>query len=168
MNRRRLTRILAAVAAPLAAVAVLGVAPASAVSSDESRHGGGARGCAASFDEAQRIDMEAFRDYDAETWRDLHTDDAVSILSGGQRLAGIDTIMTALAGHFTGREAQWSWTEIDRRVDACRSAFIEYETVYAIPRIGLEIRAITAVSYVRERGDWKVVLDQSTPLPAAP
>jgi hypothetical protein len=44
--------------------------------------------------------------------------------------------MTGLTAHFRDREALWSWTEINRRLDGCRTAFIEYDAVYEIPRIG--------------------------------
>ena len=122
-------------------------------------HGGS---CAAKFEQAQRADMESFRDYDAATFRAGHTADAVSIFPQGQRFAGIDAIMTALQAHFAGREAIWSWTEIARHVDGCRTAFIEYDAVYEIPRIGLFQRALTAVTYVYEHGRWLGVLDQGT------
>jgi ketosteroid isomerase-like protein len=123
---------------------------------------GGSHGCAAKFDAAQRADMESFRDYDAATFRAGHAPDAVSIFPQGQRFAGIDAIMTALQSHFADREALWSWTEIARHVDGCRTAFIEYEAVYEIPRTGFYQRALTAVTYVYEHGRWLGILDQGT------
>lgn len=152
----------------LLAVAALGGSGAAAVAGGGDRADGrGQHGCAASFDRAQRADMEAFRDYDAAAFRAIHTRDTVSIFPAGNRFAGVDALMTALSGHFTGREALWSWTEIARNVDGCRTAFIEYETTYRIPSIGYSQRALTVVSYVHERGRWLVSLDQGTPLPAA-
>jgi len=35
------------------------------------------------FDEAQRVDMESFRDYDLETWKAGHDDDAITVLAQG-------------------------------------------------------------------------------------
>jgi ketosteroid isomerase-like protein len=137
--------------------------PAVAAADTADRHGGGhGHSCAARFDEAQRADMESFRDYDAATFRAGHAPDAVSIFPQGQRFAGIDAIMTALASHFADREAIWSWTEIARHIDGCRTAFIEYEAVYEIPRTGFYQRALTAVTYIYEHGRWLSILDQGT------
>jgi ketosteroid isomerase-like protein len=124
--------------------------------------GQGQHGCAAKFEAAQRADMESFRDYDAATFRAGHDPDAVSIFPRGARFAGIDAIMTALTSHFRDREALWSWTEINRRVDGCRTAFIEYEAVYEIPRTGFYQRALTVVTYEYEHGRWLCVMDQGT------
>ena len=108
--------------------------------------------------------MESFRDYDAATFRAGHDPDAVSIFPSGARFAGIDAIMTALTSHFRDREAIWSWTELNRRVDGCRTAFIEYEAVYEIPRIGFYQRALTVVTYEYEHGRWLGIMDQGTML----
>jgi ketosteroid isomerase-like protein len=147
----------------LAVLGMLAAAqPALAADGAADGGGGGSHGCAAKFEAAQRADMESFRDYDAATFRAGHTQDSVSIFPQGQRFAGIDAIMTALESHFANREALWSWTEIARHVDGCRVAFIEYEAVYEIPRIGFYQRALTAVTYVYEHGRWLAILDQGT------
>lgn len=122
------------------------------------------RWCARKFDEAQRIDMESFRDFDAEAWEHGHADNAVSIYPSGARFAGIDAIMAAQEGHFTRREAVWSWEEVNRQVIGCSSGFIEYVAVYEIPRTGYYQRAHTIVSYVWTKDGWKSVLDQGTML----
>lgn len=124
--------------------------------------------CARQFDRAQRMDMESFRDYDADVFRAVHDDRAITVFSSGAIFNGIDKIMAALQGHFSNREAQWTWTEKHRVIDGCNSAFILYETVYAIPRIGYRQRALTGVSYSYDRGRWLSIADQSTPLPPAP
>jgi hypothetical protein len=138
------------------------VTAAPAAAADTSATGHGRHGCAAKFDEAQRADMESFRDYDAATFRAGHDPDAVSIFPSGARFAGIDAIMTALTGHFRDREALWSWTEINRRVDGCRTAFIEYDAVYEIPRTGFFQRALTVVTYEYQHGRWLGIMDQGT------
>ena len=124
-----------------------------------------AEGCARQFEVAQRMDMESFRDYDAETFRAVHDERAVSIFGSGAAFYGIDAIMTALASHFANREAQWSWVEKYRVVDGCKSAYILYETVYAIPRIGYRARALTGVGYTHKGDHWLAVSDQGTALP---
>ncbi len=149
-----------------AAVAALLVLPGGVAASERPDDGDrGHRRCERRFDEAQRIDMESFRDYDRETWRDLHVDDAITIFASGTVIEGRDAIVDALAGHFDDREAVWSWTETSRRVEGCRTAFILYETVYEIPSIGFRLHARTGVTYTYQAGHWLVVADQGTPLP---
>src|SRR5215475_1476014 len=74
------TRI-AVVTAALATAAVVAV-PAFADtgnSSDNDR-----AHCARAFDQAQRTDMESFRDFDKATWLAGHDDDAITIFTTGQ------------------------------------------------------------------------------------
>jgi len=124
-----------------------------------------AAGCARQFDRAQRMDMESFRDYDAETFRAVHHQDAVTVFASGARRQGLEAVMAALASHFRGREGVWSWTERYRVVDGCRSAFILYETVYELPSIGYRQRAMTGVTYTHDGNGWLAIADQGTPLP---
>jgi hypothetical protein len=112
--------------------------------------------------------MESFRDYDAQTFRAGHDHDAVSIFPQGQRFVGIDAIMTALKSHFTDKEAIWSWTELNRRVIGCHTAFIEYDATYDIPRIGFHQRALTVVTYVYRHHQWLSIMDQGTILELTP
>ena len=121
--------------------------------------------CARQFEVAQRMDMESFRDYDAETFRAVHDERAITVFGSGATRIGIDAIMATFASHFANREALWSWTERYRVVDGCSSAFILYETVYEIPRIGFRSRALTGVTYTYDRGKWLAIADQGTPLP---
>jgi hypothetical protein len=124
-----------------------------------------AAGCARQFEVAQRVDMESFRDYDQETWLASHDDRAVTIFASGAKRIGIDAIAQVMASHFASREAKWSWTELYRVVDGCRSAVILYDTVYEIPRIGFRQHALTSVSYTHDGNKWLSIADQGTPLP---
>ena len=146
----------------LCALMFLAAPAAFAGDHDDDRH---ARGCARQFELAQRMDMESFRDYDAETFRAVHDERAITVFGSGAKFVGIDAIMTALASHFANREAQWSWTEVYRVVDGCNSAFILYETVYAIPRIGFRQHAYTGVTYSHDGHRWLAIADQGTALP---
>jgi hypothetical protein len=127
---------------------------------------GNARGCAAQFELAQRLDMESFRDYDAQTFRDGHHPDAVTIFASGAVRKGVDAIMTTLASHFANREAVWAWTELYRVVDGCKSAFILYDATYDIPSIGYHQRTLTGVTYTHQGNKWLSIADQSTYLEA--
>lgn len=116
--------------------------------------------CAAKFDRAQRQDMESFRDYDAEAFRDVHHRDAVSVFAVGEVAVGRDAIMEALAPYFEAKVAKWRWTEITRSVQGCRTAVIVYRTL--IERPGLARHALNTVTYTYERGRWLVLSDQGT------
>jgi len=124
-----------------------------------------AAGCARQFEKAQRIDMESFRDYDADTFRAGHHPEAVTVFASGSVRYGIDAIMQALRSHFENREAVWAWTELYRVVDGCKSAFILYETTYDIASVGFHQRALTGVTFTYHRGKWLAIADQGTLLP---
>ncbi|HZN75995.1 MAG TPA: hypothetical protein VFC00_30560 [Micromonosporaceae bacterium] len=64
--------MLAVTAAALATVAT----PTVAVANEEPDE----RNCVQEFEEAQRLDMESFRDFDRETWRLTHDEDAITRL----------------------------------------------------------------------------------------
>ena len=148
----------------LAGALALGAMAAPAFAGDvDSAHAN--RRCERQFEAAQRIDMESFRDYDAEAFRAGHTDDAVTIFASGDVFVGIDAIMEALARHFEDQEAVWEWTELYRAVQGCKTAFILYETTYEIPSVGFFQRALTGVSYTYHRGAWLANADQGTLLP---
>lgn len=131
-----------------------------AASKEGSRHGW----CERAFDQAQRQDMESFRDYDAEAFRAVHHPDAVSVFSVGEVAVGRDAIMEALAPYFEAKVARWSWTELTRSVQGCRTGVIVYRTL--IERPGLTRYALNTVTYTFERGRWLVISDQGTEVSA--
>jgi hypothetical protein len=149
-----------------AGAAVLMLSSAQSASATET-HRKAAR-CAAQFEHAQRTDMESFRDYDAQVFRDIHHRDAVTIFASGDVFYGVDAIMAALASHFENREAIWAWTELYRVVDGCTSAFILYDATYTIPSIGYHQRTLTGVTYTYNRKErkWLGIADQGTYLEA--
>lgn len=148
----------------IGAVAGLSLACGAAASGAESP--AQAAGCAAQLQEAQRIDMESFRDYDAAAFRAVHHPDAITIFASGAVRTGIDAIMTALGPHFANREAVWAWTELYRVVDGCKSAFILYDATYDIPSIGFHQRTLTGVTYTHDGNRWLAIADQGSYLEA--
>ena len=109
----------------------------------------------ARFDEAQRIDMESFRDYDRETWRDVHVEDAVTIFASGTVIQGRDAIVDARAATSTTARR----LVLDRDVPpghGVQDGVHLYETTYEIPSIGFVLRARTGVTYTYEPagGSW--------------
>jgi hypothetical protein len=157
-GRLRLAIVAIAVAATALAV------PAAAAADDGSSEG--AAGCARQFEEAQRTDMESFRDFDRETWVAGHDDDAITIFTTGLMVQGRDNIANILRNHFNNRNAVWTWTELTRAVDGCKTATIVYDATYAIPSQNLVLREIVSVSYTHKGDKWLSVIDQGTELPA--
>jgi hypothetical protein len=149
-------------------LALTGVSAAAASNPGDARGTavGWAQGCAEQFEVAQRTDMESFRDYDRETFREGHDPRAVTIFASGAVRYGIDAIMATLEFHFANREAIWAWTELYRVVDGCKSAFILYDATYDIPRIGYHQRTLTGVTYTHDGNRWLSTADQGTYLEA--
>lgn len=159
MIRSRTFARLALTAGMLVAVASVPVASAA-------NEGASAKGCARQFEVAQRTDMESFRDFDEATFRAGHDRRAVTIFASGAVRYGIDSIMATLHNHFVNRNAVWSWTELYRVVDGCKSAFILYDAVYDIPSTGYHQRTLTGVTYTHAGGKWLSIADQGTYLEA--
>ena len=121
--------------------------------------------CATEFEATQRADMESFAAYDAKAFRAVHHPEAVAINRRGQVARGIEQIMAAAAGHFERREAVFTWNELHRFVDGCRTAFIVYEARYRIEASGYDVATILGVTYVHEGGgQWLAIADQGTPI----
>jgi SnoaL-like domain len=131
-----------------------------ATGGEGSRH----RSCDERFDQAQRQDMESFRDYDAEAFRDVHHPDATSVFAVGEVAIGRDAIMEALAPYFEAQTSTWSWTEITRSVQGCRTGVIVYRTL--IERPGFSRHAINTVTYTYEHGRFLAISDQGTEVAA--
>jgi hypothetical protein len=149
----------------LALAGVLLAATAAASTATEADAVATAAGCARQFEEAQRIDMESFRDFDEATWLAGHHPEAITIFASGARRQGIDAIAAALHPHFVNKNAVWSWTELYRFVDGCSTGFILYDATYDIPSIGFHQRTLTTVTYVHQGGKWLSIADQGTLLP---
>jgi hypothetical protein len=158
-------KALALAAAAAAAAAVCAAVPAAAT---PTQRGSSpiASWCARKFDEAQRTDMESYRDFDKATWVAGHDDDAITIYSTGAMVQGRDAIAASQNGHFTNRNAVWSWTEKTRAVDGCSTGTIVYDATYAIPSQNFNLHLIINVTYTFKHGKWLSVIDQGTEIPA--
>lgn len=157
-------RVIGMVAAAIATAVVPSIAITASASSqaDAAR---AAHNCARQLDAAAREDMRSFAAYDERRWRAVHDERAITIFAGGRVANGIDETVTALAGHFRDRNATWTYTELNRVVDGCDTAFLLYDTTYAIPSVGFSQRAIVGVTYERKHGRWLVIADQNTLMP---
>jgi hypothetical protein len=117
--------------------------------------------CDLAFDSAQRLYVESFGRYDADTFRSLLHPEVVTVLADGQIRRGVESVMAAMAAHFDGRVGVWAWDELHRFVDDCRLAHIVYQTEGRVPPHEAE-RALRGITYVREQDRWLVVADHAT------
>jgi hypothetical protein len=157
-------RKLAVCCAVALTTAVTTAAPTVGVSATSAGKGSPHSSCEEKFDQAQRQDMESFRDYDAEAFRDVHHPDATSVFAVGAVAIGRDAIMEALAPYFEAQTSKWSWTEITRSVQGCRTGVIVYRTL--IERPGFSRHAINTVTYTYEHGRFLAISDQGTEVAA--
>jgi len=151
-----------AVAAAAAAAATVAVAVPAIATPVQHNSSPLASYCARKFDEAQRVDMESYRDFDRDTWVAGHDDDAITIFNNGRMVQGRDAIAASQNAHFTNRNAVWSWTELTRAVDGCSTGTIVYDATYAIPSQNFSVHLIINVTYTFKRGKWLSVIDQGT------
>ena len=100
MEYRKGHPAMAVAAGVLLALTGVSAASASNPSNARSTAVAWAEGCAEQFEVAQRTDMESFRDYDRETFREGHDPRAVTVFASGAVRFGIDAIMRALESHF--------------------------------------------------------------------
>jgi hypothetical protein len=147
----------------LAAVAV--AMPAAAADTGQAGSTETGRGCLAELEDALRQDMESFRDFDADAFREGHDERAITVFPNGRIANGIDEIMTALGPHFHDRNAVWTWTETHRVVEGCKTAFVVYDARYEIPSIGFRQHQVVAITWIRKHGKWLAVADTNTLLP---
>lgn len=149
---------LAAMAVTVPSAAIAGTAGAA----DPQLESGSALGCERQLEEALRLDMESFRDFDADTFRAGHDERAITVFPSGFVANGIDATMAALAPHFANRNAVWTWTETHRIVDGCKSAVVVYDARYDIPSQGFFQHQIVTVTWIYENGSWLAVADVNT------
>ncbi|AKU15216.1 hypothetical protein [Luteipulveratus mongoliensis] len=159
MTSRQTARTIALVAS---AVALAVPATASATGSGGTTQPGQARTCAHRFDQAQRADMESFRDFDFKTFAAGHDEGTVTIVADGRVRIGKAAVLAAAKPRFEAKNSVWSWTEITRKVDGCRTAFIVYNTKYALPHLDYWFTAVTSVTYEYKGGRWLSIMDQGT------
>ena len=83
----------------------------------------------------------------------------------GEVAIGRDAIMEALAPYFEAQTSTWSWTEITRSVQGCRTGVIVYRTRDRAPRVQPP-HAINTVTYTVEHGRFLAISDQGTEVAA--
>ncbi|BCJ77186.1 hypothetical protein CS0771_67300 [Catellatospora sp. IY07-71] len=141
-------------------LAVLLVVP-SAAGADR---GDTARGCERHFDAAVADFDAKFLARDLPAVMAYYHDEAVQIGSNGAYRKDKAAIQANFTGLFTYAFTA-TFPEVKKVVDGCRGATLVVDFTLAIPSVNFKQHFYNALTFVRERGEWKIILDVSSPLP---
>ncbi|GIG02602.1 YybH family protein [Catellatospora citrea] len=148
-----------------AAMAALGLAVLLAVpGAAGAGKGDTARGCERSFDAAVADFDAVFLAKDLPKVMSYYHDEAVQIGSNGAYRKDKAAIQANFTGLFTYAFTA-TFPEVKKVVDGCRGATLVVDFTLAIPSVGFKQHFYNALTFVRERGKWKIILDVSSPLP---
>ncbi|MBV1850108.1 YybH family protein [Catellatospora tritici] len=147
-----------------AAMAALGLAVLLVVPGTAGAEADEARGCERHFDQAVADFDAVFLAKDLPAVMAYYHDDAVQIGATGAyrpNKAAIEANFTNLFKYdFTA-----TFPAVKKTIDACRGATLVVDFTIAIPSVNFKQHFYNALTFVRDRGQWKIILDVSSPLP---
>ncbi|MDI1462942.1 nuclear transport factor 2 family protein [Catellatospora sp. KI3] len=147
-----------------AAMAALGLAVLLVVPGTAGAKPDAAPGCERHFDEAVADFDAVFLAKDLPAVMAYYHEDAVQIGSTGAyrpTKAAIEANFTNLFKYnFTA-----TFPEVTKRIDGCHGATLVVDFTLAIPSVNFKQHFYNALTFVRERGQWQIILDVSSPLP---
>ncbi|MFG3697631.1 nuclear transport factor 2 family protein [Micromonospora sp. NPDC047620] len=160
----RLGRTLALVG--LAAGLLAAVPAAVSAAPDDATAGDGdasAHGCERAFDRAVQayVDTTARRDLDGFAAL-LHPDVTSVFASDGEVLDGKQATVDWLRGFFADDSWTQSFSVAKRTVVGCRTGFVLFDSVYAVPATGTRVPLLIGVSFTYEHGRWLVLQNQDS------
>ncbi|MEV0459340.1 YybH family protein [Catellatospora methionotrophica] len=148
-----------------AAMAALGLAVLLAVpTAADAGRGDTARGCERNFDAAVADFDAVFLARDLPKVMAYYHDEAVQIGSNGAYRKDKAAIQTNFTGLFT-YDFTATFPEVKKVVDGCRGATLVVDFTLSIASLNFKQHFYNALTFVRERGQWKIILDVSSPLP---
>ena len=151
---RKTGSILAAAAALLAVLAV----PTSA-----NAHGG-TRWCERQFDATVQKFDEVFLARDLAATMSYYHVDATKISANGTLVPTKTDIENLFKGLFRF-EFTATFPEVKKTINGCETAVLIVDFRLEIASIGFRDHFLNTLTFVRERGQWKILVDVSTKLP---
>lgn len=144
----------------LAAAALLGVlaVPASANAN------GGTRWCERQFDATVQKFDEVFLARDLPATMSYYHVDATQIGANG----AVRPTKTAIENNFRGLfgfEFTATFPEVKKTINGCQTAVLIVDFRLEIASVGYKDHFLNTLTFVRERGHWKILADVSTKLP---
>lgn len=125
-------------------------------------HATSARQCQREFDSALTAMNADFVNRRLEPFLANYASNATFILFDGSMYPSPAAIRQYYTGLFGNPYWVATFTKVRTEVNGCRSAVAIEEGTFDIPVTGYELRYYGALSWVREHGRWRVVLDHLT------
>jgi hypothetical protein len=123
-----------------------------------------APGCEQHFDQAVADFDAVFLARDLPAVMSYYHDDAVQIGSNGRYRPNKAAIEANFTGLFTYPFTA-TFPEVKKVIDGCRGATLVVDFTLAIPSLNFKQHFYNALTFVRDGGQWKIILDVSSPLP---
>ncbi|MGI5525715.1 nuclear transport factor 2 family protein [Micromonospora sp. CA-259024] len=156
-----LTAGLLAVAPAAVSAAVPG--PTDTTTDDTTTGDAAARGCARAFDRAVQAYVETTARRDLDGFAALLHPDVTSVFaSDGEVLDGKRATVDWLRGFFADDSWTQSFSVAKQTVVGCRTGFVLFDSVYAVPATGTRVPLLIGVSYTYQHGRWLVLQNQDS------
>ncbi|MGW3891976.1 nuclear transport factor 2 family protein [Micromonospora chokoriensis] len=122
-----------------------------------------ARGCERAFDRAVRAYVETTERRDLDGFAALLHPDVTSVFaSDGEVLDGKRATVDWLRGFFADDSWTQSFSVAKQTVVGCRTGFVLFDSVYAVPATGTRVPLLIGVSYTYQHGRWLVLQNQDS------
>ncbi|WP_433652553.1 nuclear transport factor 2 family protein [Micromonospora zamorensis] len=121
------------------------------------------RGCERAFDRAVRAYVETTARRDLDGFAALLHPDVTSVFaSDGEVLDGKRATVDWLRGFFADDSWTQSFSVAKQTVVGCRTGFVLFDSVYAVPATGTRVPLLIGVSYTYQHGQWLVLQNQDS------
>ncbi|MGC5306668.1 nuclear transport factor 2 family protein [Micromonospora zamorensis] len=120
-------------------------------------------GCERAFDRAVRAYVETTARRDLDGFAALLHPDVTSVFaSDGEVLDGKRATVDWLRGFFADDSWTQSFSVAKQTVVGCRTGFVLFDSVYAVPATGTRVPLLIGVSYTYQHGRWLVLQNQDS------
>jgi ketosteroid isomerase-like protein len=115
-------------------------------------------------DTVQRFD-EAFLAKELDKFVSFYGNDATIVSTAGRIFDTKEEIRANFAGLFA-LDFIATFSTIRQVVRGCTAGTVVSDFVLEIPSANVRVHFVNTITFTRQHGRWRVLLDQSTPLPA--
>ena len=125
------------------------------------------RSCARQFASAVDAYVETTATRDAAGFNALLSDDVTIVLANGGVLYGKDQSAAFIDDFFADPGWTQTFTELTRHVEACRTGFVLFDSVYSVPAQNRVSPLVIGVTFTYTHGRWLVLHNQDSNGPAS-
>ena len=123
--------------------------------------------CARQFDRAVHQYVATTDARDAEGFNALWDPQVTVVFANGGVLSGKAAASDFISGFFAAGGFTQTFHELRRTRDACRTGFVLFDSVYAVPAQHRVSPLVIGVSFTRRSGHWLVLQNQDSTGPAS-